>query len=161
MGTTRNQLIPGVLSKTTQPITPSLLATTANAVELLRLQKQMTPRIYVKTGVGTASPVFTSLSDTLLSAVGFQIGTDRNVRDVLDWFAHRAEAIEHYDILGIQGYNVLDFIQSGNPDSSYPGDMTGDGAVPRLVSNTVGTANGQMLVVQEQILQKPEGALFS
>lgn len=161
MGSVRGGVTPGVISRTTQPINTALLTVTGNNVELLRLQKQMSPRIYIKAGVGTASPVFTSLSDTLVGAVGFQIGTDRNVRDVLDWFAHRSEAIEHYDLLAIQGYNVLDFIQAGNPDSAYPGDQVGDGAVPRVVANVVGVANGQALVVQEQILQKPEGALFS
>ena len=161
MGDIRGLVVPGVISRSTQPVNPSLLSTNGNNVEILRLQKQFSPRIYIKAGVATASPVFTSLSDTLYAAVGFQIGTDRNVRDVLDWFAHRAEHIEHYDIMGIQGYNVLDFMSSGNPDSAYPADNTGDGAVPRVVANILGVANGSSLIMQEQILQKPEGALFS
>lgn len=161
MGSTRGAVVPGVISRTTQPVNPALLAVTSPNVEILRLQKQFSPRIYIKAGIATALPVFTALSDTLYGAVGFQIGTDRNVRDVLDWFAHRAEHIEHYDIMGVQGYNILDFMQSGNPDSSYPGDTTGDGAVPRVVANTIGAANGASLIMQEQILQKPEGALFS
>lgn len=161
MGSTKSLLVPGVLSRSTQPINTSLLTATGNNVELLRMQKQMTPRIYLKVGVGTSYPVFTSLSDSIVTAFGHQIGTDRNVRDVLDWFAHRAEHVEHYDVMGVQGYNLLDFINSGNVDSSYPGDTVGDGAVMRLVGNITGTANGQGLVVQEQILQKPEGPLFS
>jgi len=161
MGSTRNHVVPGVLSRTTQPINVALLTANGVGVELLRLQKQMTPRIYIRVGVGTAFPVFTSLSDTILTALGLQIGTDRNVRDVLDWFAHRAEQIEHYDLPGIQGVMSFDFVQSGNNDSSYPGDAVGDGAVPRVVANVTGTANGQALIVQEQILQKAEGPLYS
>jgi hypothetical protein len=159
MGTTQNTIIPGVLVRSSQPINPAVLSTTGNNVELLRLQKQLTPRIFLKIGVGTAFPVFTSLSDVIVTAFGLQIGTDRNVRDVLDWFAHRHEAVDHYNVQGIQGYNMLDFIQAGNPDASYPGDQLGDGAVMRLVGNVTGTANGQGLVVQEQILQAPAGLL--
>lgn len=161
MGSVRNHIVPGVLSRTNQPINTSLLTATGVNVELIRLQKQMTPRIYIRVGVGTAFPVFTSLSDTIITAVGTQVGTDRNIRDVVDWFAHRAEQIEHYDLPAIQGHNAFDFVQSGNNDSSYPGDAVGDGAVIRVVGNVTGTANGQALIMQEQILQKPEGPLFS
>jgi hypothetical protein len=161
LGSTRGLVVPGILSRNVQPINTALFATTTPNVELLRFQKQMTPRIFIRAGVGTVNPIFTSFSDTILSAFGIQVGTDRNVRDTLDLFAHRSEAIEHYDVMAIQGHHLLDFMQMGNPDSSYPGDQTGDGAVLRLVANTTNTANGQVNALQEQIIQKPEGPLFS
>lgn len=159
MGSLQNTIVPGVLVRSIQPINTSLLSVTANNVEILRLQKQLTPRIFVKVGQGTAYPVFTSLLDTEITSLGFQIGTDRNVRDVLDWYAERQELVCHYDSQGIQGYNCEDFIQSANPDSSYPGDQLGDGAVMRLVANITGQSNGQGLVLQEQVLQAPAGVL--
>lgn len=159
MGTTQNTIIPGVLARSIQPVNPAVLTATGVNVEILRLQKQMTPRIFVKIGVGTTFPVFTALSDSQITALGFQIGTDRNVRDLLDWYTHKQEAVDHYNCPQIQGYNVLDFIQAGNPDSSYPGDQLGDGAVMRIIANVTGTANAQALVMQEQILQAPAGLL--
>ena len=159
MGNTQNTIIPGVLSRSIQPINTSLLTASGNNVELLRLQKQMTSRIFLKIGTGTAYPVFLTLSDVICTAFGFQIGTDRNVRDLLDWFAQRHDIVDHYNCPGIQGYNAADFIQSGNPDSSYPGDQLGDGAVMRIIANITGTANGQGTVLQEQVLQAPAGLL--
>lgn len=161
LGSTRGLVVPGILSRNVQPINPALFSATTPNVELLRFQKQMTPRIFIRAGVGTVNPIFTSFSDTLLSAIGTQVGTDRNVRDTLDIFAHRSEAIEHYDVMAIQGHHLFDFMQTGNPDAGYPGDQTGDGAVLRLVANVTSTANGQVNALQEQIIQKPEGPLFS
>jgi hypothetical protein len=163
MGSTQNTVIPGVIVRSIQPINPTIIQTTANNAELLRLQKQLTSRIFVKIGTANAAgagfPVFATLSDTAVTAFGFQIGTDRNVRDLLDWMAHRQEIVDHYNAQGIQGYNLNDFIQSGNPDSSYPGDQLGDGAVMRIIANITGLANGQGLILQEQILQAPAGLL--
>jgi hypothetical protein len=159
MGDTQNLIVPGVISRNIQPINTALLTATGTNVELMRLQKQLSSRIFLKIGAGTAFPVFTSLLDTEVTSFGMQIGTDRNVRDLLDWFAHRQEMVDHYNCPGIQGYNLFDFIQGGNPDSSYPGDQLGDGAVMRLIANVTGTANGQGLVLQEQILQAPAGLL--
>jgi hypothetical protein len=159
MGDARNLVVPGVLNRSTQPV-GAPVQTTGNNIELLRLQKQPTPRLYVKVGVAAAQPVFTSLLDTAITAIGLQVGTDRNVRDVLDWFAHRVEAVEHYDCNPIQGYIVLDFMQGDTPDGAYPADSLGDGAIFRVVANVTGGANQAALILQEQILQRPEGALY-
>lgn len=161
LGSTRGLVVPGILSRNVQPVNPALFSTTTPNTELLRFQKQMTPRIFVRAGVGTVNPIFTAFSDVILGAIGIQVGTDRNVRDTLDIFAHRSEAVEHYDIMAVQGHHLFDFMQTGNPDAGYPGDQTGDGAVLRMVANTTNTANGQVNLLQEQIIQKPEGPLFS
>jgi hypothetical protein len=163
MGSTQNTVVPGVLVRSIQPVNTALLSVTGNNVELLRLQKQLTPRIFIKSGTayaaGAGFPVFATLSDLNITSLGYQIGTDRNVRDLLDWYVHRQEMVDHYNCPGIQGYNLLDFIQSGNPDSSYPGDQLGDGAVMRILSNITALANGQATVLQEQVLQAPAGLL--
>lgn len=161
LGSTRGLVVPGILSRNVQPVNTSLFSATTPNVELLRFQKQMTPRIFVRAGVGTVNPIFTSFSDAILASIGIQVGTDRNVRDTLDIFAHRSEAVEHYDVMAVQGHHIFDFMQTGNPDAGYPGDQTGDGAVLRMVANTANTANGQVNILQEQIIQKPEGPLFS
>ena len=152
MGSAQNALVPGVINRATTP-QASVLQSTAGNVELLRMQKQATSRVYLKIGVGANSPTFTSLSDAILTSVGIQVGTNVNVRDVLDIFAHRAEAREHYKVQAIQGYYILDFLQSGNPDSSYAADsVLSDGQNFRLVGNVTGAANASGLILQEQII---------
>jgi hypothetical protein len=113
----------------------------------------------MKTGIIGGTGFYTSVSDTIVTAVGIQLGTDRNVRDVLDIFAHKHDQVEHYGTLPIQGYTLVDFVQSGNSDASYPGDELGDGTTYRVVANVTGAGNQQALFYQEQILYKPEGQL--
>ena len=161
LGNARNSVVPGVLTRAISAFNPTVLQTAnANPTELLRLQLQTTPRIYVKTGTGASASAFVTLSDAPISALGVQIGTSTNVRDVLDWETVRQEMVEHYDVGPIQGYNCLDFIQSGNPDASYPGAGLAAGSVFRLAGTMPGTANAQGFAVQEQILLMPAGALF-
>jgi hypothetical protein len=158
LGDLRNSILPGVIQRSIQPVA-SLVQSTANNIELLRMQKQATPRVYMKTGVIGGTGFYTSVSDAIVTAAGIQLGTDRNVRDVLDIFAHKHDQVEHYGTPPIQGYTVLDFMQSGNSDSAYPGDELGDGTTYRVVGNVTGAANQQALFYQEQILYKPEGQL--
>jgi hypothetical protein len=61
----------------------------------------------------------------------------------------------------IQGYNVFDFIQSGSPDSAYPGDRVGDGTTMQLKATVAGLANAYGLVFQEELLLTAEGSLYS
>lgn len=158
LGDLRNSVLPGVIQRAIQPVA-GLVQTTASNIELLRMQKQASPRIYMKTGTINAQGFYNALSDAVITAAGIQLGTDRNVRDVLDIFAHKQDQVEHYGTPPIQGYTMLDFIQSGNSDSAYPGDELGDGTTFRIVANVTGAANQQALFYQEQILYKPEGQL--
>ena len=86
---------------------------------------------------------------------------NRNVRNVVDTFAHKAQQYEPYTRKLIQGYFEFDFMDSGNPDSAYPGQNIGDGATFTLVANVAGLANGQGIVLQEQTLHTPTGALYT
>jgi hypothetical protein len=158
LGDLRNSILPGVIQRSVQPVS-GLVQSTANNIELLRMQKQATPRVFMKTGVVGGTGFYTSVSDAIVTAVGIQLGTDRNVRDVLDIFSHKHDQVEHYGTPPIQGYTMLDFVQSGNSDASYPGDELGDGTTYRIVGNVTGAANQQALFYQEQILYKPEGQL--
>lgn len=155
----KDATIPGVLSRTSTPIT-GVLQAAGNSVPLLNLQKQPTPRIMAKFGVGTVSPAFTALSDTNVTTLGVLLGGNRNVRNKVDIFAHK---LQHLDVYGrdpIQGYNLMDFIDQGNFDSSFPGQDIGDGATYQLVGDVTGVANGLGIIVQEQLLHLPAGPLY-
>jgi hypothetical protein len=93
--------------------------------------------------------------------LGILLGGNRNVRNVVDIFAHKQQQQDVYDRFAIQGYNLMDFIESGNPDSAYPGQDIGDGATFQLIGNVTGVANGFGLVVQEQMLHIPTGPLYT
>ena len=56
---------------------------------------------------------------------------------------------------------MADFLDSGNPDSSYPGQDIGDGATFQVVADVTGVANGQGIIVQEQMLHLPTGQLYN
>jgi hypothetical protein len=125
------------------------------------MQKQPTTRVYIKNGVGTAPPTFSTLLDTNITAIGIQLGANRNVRNVVDTVAHKALTYDDYQRRQIQGYMEFDFMDSGNPDSAYPGQNIGDGSTFQLVANVNGVANAQGIIIQEQALHTPTGALYT
>lgn len=159
----KDQVIPGFMTRVATPVnTP--LQTAGSQVVLINLQKQPTTRVFFKTGTSTVpngNPAFATLSDVNVTALGILLGGNRNVRNLVDIFAHKQELVELYPHGPIQGYNAFDFIGSGNPDSAYPGDQIGDGTTYQLVANVAGVANGYGLVIQEQALYSAEGALYS
>jgi hypothetical protein len=156
----KDQVYPGILSRVSTPINVPLQAAGA-FITLLNLQKQPTPRVFFKTGTGTAPPAIATLSDTNVTAIGLLLGANRNVRNVVDWFAHKALAYDDYQRPAIQGYIDLDFMDSGDPDSAYPGQNIGDGSTFQLQATVGGVANGQGIVVQEQTLHTPTGPLYT
>ena len=159
--TLKDQVIPGVLSRVTQNITNVLQAAGGANTVLANLQKQPTPRIFVKIGVSTVVPAFTALSDANVTTMGVLLGANRVVRNNVDIFVHKADAsADYYDAPFIQGYNFFDFIQSGNPLSSYAGQDIGDGAQFQIVGAPLGVANALGLITQEQILQLPAGPMY-
>jgi hypothetical protein len=161
MGTTlKDQILPGVISRVATPLT-GILQNAGNNVSLLNMQKQPTPRVYLKSGTSTVVPAFATLSDTNVSTLGVTLGGNRNVRNVVDVFVHKMQQCDVYNRDPIQGYAVMDFIEQGNPDASYPGQDIGDGSTFALTGTVAGTTNGFGVVVQEQILQQPAGALMN
>jgi hypothetical protein len=156
----KDQVLPGVLSRVTSPISAILQAAGQN-VPLLNMQKQPTPRVFFKVGTSTVSPAFATLSDTNVTSLGIQLGGNRNVRNVVDIFAHKQQEQDVYDRFAIQGYNLMDFMESGNPDSAYPGQDIGDGATFQLIGNVTGVANAFGLIIQEQMLHIPTGPLYT
>lgn len=157
----KDGVLPGVLTRVAVPVAAATMVNASNGGTLANLQKQPTTRIYVKSGAGTAPPTFASLNDTNITASGILLGANRNVRNVVDIFAHKAIEYDTYERAAIQGYYQFDFMESGNPDSAYPGQDIGDGATFSLVANIAGLANGQGLVIQEQTLHTPTGALYT
>lgn len=159
----KDQLVPGFMTRIAQPInTP--LQSAGSQIVLLNLQKQPTTRVFFKSGTSTVpngNPAFATLSDVNVTALGILLGGNRNVRNLVDIFAHKEELVELYPHGPIAGYNAFDFIGSGNPDSAYPGDQIGDGTTFQIVGNVAGVANGYGLIVQEQALYGAEGSLYS
>ena len=159
----KDQVVPGFMTRIAQPINTTLQSAGSNIV-LLNLQKQPTTRVFLKVGTSTVpngNPAFATLSDVNVTALGILLGGNRNVRNVVDIFAHKQELVELYPHGPISGYNCFDFLGSGNPDSAYPGDQIGDGTTFQLVGNVAGVANGYGLIIQEQKLYSAEGALYS
>jgi hypothetical protein len=156
----KDAVLPGVLSRTTVSIN-TILQAAGNNVTLNNMQKQPTTRVFLKTGVGTVPPAFSALSDTNVTAAGIVLGANRNVRNVVDVFAHKSGQFDTYQRELIQGYLLLDFMESGNPDSAYPGQDIGDGASFQLNANVAGVANAQGIIVQEQTLHTPTGPLYT
>jgi hypothetical protein len=154
-------VVPGVLVRSTTPRTTQVQAA-GNVVQVLQLQKRKTARIYLKAGVGTNLPVFTSLSDTLFGTVGIQVGTDKFPRNNLDWFVAAPNPEDYDGIPPVQGFRLFDFLNSQSPFSTYEGDNVTEGATFYLVANLPSAvANAGLLAVQEQVLREPEGELYN
>lgn len=164
MGHLRDQVIPGVVTRTQRPISGPLQGAGSNTT-LLQLQKQRTSRLYIKTGTATFAPAFLTLDDTNLTAIGLQSGgSNRNIKPSEDIFAYKVNQPADYQREPIQGYTCLDFLQSGNPDSAFPAQspkVVGTGATFELVGDVVGETNGYGLIVQEQITHLHSGALYN
>jgi hypothetical protein len=156
----KDQVVPGVLSRVSTPFNTPLLTAGQN-VPLLNMQKQPTPRIVTKIGTSTVAPFFATLSDVNVTALGILLGGNRNVRNKVDIFSHKMHHVDVYDRDPIQGYILQDFMESGNPDSAFPGQDIGDGATFQEVADVVGVANGFGLAVQEQLIHQPTGPLYN
>lgn len=157
---TKDSYLPGVLSRVTFPVTTPLQSAGSN-VTLLNLQKQPTPRVFGKIGVSTVAPAFSSLSDVNATTLGILLGGNRNVRNKVDIYAYKNQLVDVYDRDPVQGYTLMDFIEQGNFDSSFPGQDIGDGATFQLIGDVTGVANALGLFVQEQLLHAPAGDLYS
>jgi hypothetical protein len=156
----KDGVLPGILSRVSTPIN-TILQAAGTGVNLLNLQKQPTTRVWLKSGAGTAPPAMATLNDTNVTALGILLGANRNVRNVLDVYAHKELEFDTYERNYIVGYNLLDFMESGNPDSAYPGQDVGDGATFQLTANVASLANAQGIIVQEQSLHTPTGPLYT
>lgn len=164
----KDQILPGVLSRVSTAVTGPLQSA-GNNISVANMQKQPTPRIYFKFGTGTVVPAFATLIDTVANGpqatgpntLGILLGGNRNVRNKVDIIAHKMQFPDIYLREPVQGYSIMDFMEQGNPDAAYPGQDIGDGATFTLTADILGaTANGLGLVIQEQILHQPSGALM-
>jgi hypothetical protein len=156
----KDQFIPGVLSRTFQPLA-AVLQAAGGGQTLANLQKQPTPRVFLKVGTSLFNPSFKTLSDVNVTTTGVVLGGNRNIRNLLDIWTKKIHHIDVYDRDPIQGYMLEDFVEQGNYESAFPGQDVGDGATFQLVGDVAGVANGYGLVVQEQLLHMPAGPLFS
>lgn len=165
MGKASSSFIPGLMTRTAQAIPAATLQAAMANTLLVSLQKNSTPRIYTKFGTqattGAQYPVFKSLSDSIITAQGVLIGTNKNIRDLVDVFSVRSEIENEYGCNGVGGYFLEDFIQEhGNIDRAFPGDALTAQQTFNLVANGAGTANAVGTVLQEQVIVHPHGLLF-
>lgn len=156
--THKDTYLPGILSRVTYPVTSTLQQSGMN-VSIANLQKQPTPRIYIKQGTSTVPGVFTTLTDKNITTLGIQLGGNRAIRNTIDIQSHKAVTTEEYGTPPITGYNLMDFVQNGNYDSHFPGQDIGDGATFTLQANVAGVASAAANVIQEQMLHAPSGAI--
>jgi hypothetical protein len=156
----KDNVLPGLLSRASSPIN-TILQSAGSGIPLLNMQKQPTTRVFVKTGTGTVPPAMATLNDTNVTAEGILLGANRNVRNVVDVFMHKQQQVDTYARNEAQGWLLFDFMDSGNPDSAYPGQDIGDGSTFQLTANVTGLANAQGIIVQEQTLHTPTGALYT
>jgi hypothetical protein len=156
------QTVPGLIIRSTSPRTTQV-QTTGTDIQLAQLQKRKTSRVYLKAGLSTNPPVFTSLSDTMLNKVGLQVGTDKFPRNKVDWTVWKHAMADDYDAAAnpIQGYATHDFLQHNSPFGSYAGDNIDAGSTFYLIGDPNGAATNTLLVVQEQIIREPEGELYN
>lgn len=157
----KDQFIPGVLSRVNQAISPATLQSAGAQVALANLQKQPTPRVYLKVGTSLFAGAFKTLSDVNVTTTGVILGGNRNVRNILDVWTKKIHHIDVYDRDPIQGFFLEDFVEQGNYESAFPGQDVGDGATFQLAGDVTGVANAAGLIVQEQLLHMPAGPLFS
>lgn len=157
----KDQVLPGIYSRITQPVTTILQSAGPATTTILNMQKQPTARVIVKTGTSTVSPAMATLSDTILSTLGISLGGNRNVRNNVDLTSHKQQTSDVYSRPPIQGYTLLDFMDNGNSDSSFPGQDIGDGATFQLVGTPAGTGNALGIIVQEQMIHVPTGGLLN
>jgi hypothetical protein len=156
----KDQFIPGVLGRAATPISASLLTSAGVGVALNNMQKQPTPRVFLKNGTSLFAPAFKTLSDVNVTTLGVVLGGNRNVRNKVDIWTKKVHHIDVYDRDPIQGYLLEDFIEQGNYESAFPGQDVGDGATFQLVGDVTGVANSYGITVQEQLLHAPAGPLF-
>jgi hypothetical protein len=156
----KDAVLPGILARTQQQLA-GLLQAAGNGITLLDMQKKKTTRVILKVGTTALAPYFATLSDTNVTQIGINLGGNRVVRDLADIYAYKAYQQSESGREPIQGYNVLDFIQSGNPDSAYPADQIGDGSKFELVANVTGVANAFGIAIQEQMIFAPDGDLYN
>lgn len=160
LGSLAPTVVPGLLSRTVTPLS-TLVQTTGNDIQLVNFQKRKTGRVFLKTGVQSTSPVFTTLSDGVVTKLGLIIGADKVVKDKIDVFAIKGDMAQQYNTHPIQGYTLLDFLQSGLFDSGYDADQIQEGTTYQLVGDVVGAANQGAIIMQEQIIRTPGGELHN
>jgi len=166
MGVLKDTVAPGVIARASRPIASILQSASGNPVVLVQLQKQRTSRIYLKLGTaGANAPAFTTLADNVVTSVGLATGGGTKfIKPVTDIFAYKQNQPVDYEREKIQGYTCLDFLQSGNPDSSLPGNnpaVVGNGSTLDLVGSVAGVGDAYGLVVQEQVIYPHGGTLYA
>lgn len=155
-------MTPGFLSRITIPVTTQLQSAGSLNTRLLTLEKQNTKRIWAIIGVSTVNPHFASFSDSNLTTLGMNIGSNKVVRENDTVFAHKQDYVRRYAVYPIQGVNMFDFINSdlGNSDAQYDAGAAGDGSTLELRGTVTGVANALGNFVQEIEQYQPLGALY-
>lgn len=157
----KNGVVPGFVTRVTKPVTAVLQAALGPNGPIVNLDTQPTSRVFVKVGTSTVGSAFATLSDANLTSVGIMLGGQKVVRQELPLRAHRQSVLNELGTEPIQGYTLIDFIQSGNPDSSYPGQLISAGTQFQLVGTAGGVANARAHIIQEEPIYAATGPLYT
>lgn len=157
------QMTPGFLSRISIPVTTQLQSAGSLNTRLLTLEKQDTKRIWAIIGVSTVNPFFSSFSDTNLTTLGMNIGSNKVIRENDSVFPHKQDYVRRYGVYPIQGVNLFDFLNAsnGNADAEYKAGSAGDGSTLELRGTVAGVASALGNFVQEIEQYQPMGALYS
>ena len=155
--------VPGLIVRTVTPRTTQVQVSGTDQ-QVAQLQKRKTSRVYFKAGLSTVSPTYTALSDTVVSKLGLQVGSDKFPRNKVDWFNWKSASSEVEDYVPtdpVTGYATMDFLTHRSPFGAYAGDNIDAGSTFFVIADTNGAANQILTVVQEQVIREPEGDLYN
>jgi hypothetical protein len=149
---------PAVVIRAEQ-VSSASLTQGATALQIFQLQKQKTTRVLLKTGQAgvTTSPgsIFASLDDLMLDQTQVQVD-NKPIRNNLSNIAFKSAMNRQQDTNGVQGYFLVDFIDSQDPRTAFRADnpnVVGGGSQFNLTSNVVAPGNAPLVtMIQEQIL---------
>lgn len=133
------------------------LATAGSNTQIRQLDSQYdTSRIYTKAGVIDSNGDYVSLSDDIVSQFFLTRGNKPLVQ-FNDTFSQKRHAERKNNTILPQGLNLIDFV--GSHSKSQPAAaLQATNAATQLVlsGNWTATSNGQLEILQEEILENPK-----
>jgi hypothetical protein len=150
----------GLVVRSEDVVTPSLVAAATNAPLGTELRKQITTNIIVKSGIvltGTSAGVnvFASLSDVQLDRTRVLADT-KPIRDTGRNLSAKSYYGRMFNTIQPQGYLLLSFIEGGNPLLALRAEKIPGGSQFALYTDVLtADANNRQHVIQEQVYGGP------
>lgn len=114
--------------------------------------------LLIKTGVAATVTAgnfaYASLSNTILTKMGLNIGTNKIAWSATDFLSLREYAAEHARVMADTGFGLYDFVAEGDLSTCYPEPVNAD-AEFSLKVDLVGAASQAATVIFEEIRELP------